>query len=938
MPSTAIDMMLKKYQILVFVLFVAVLGSNAQPNTVIESLRVHSSIRYRSATTNVTSVIRNTAGHSQPVRFHLLMPPDAFIIDFSMTTGGVTYHGEIKERTVTTRGAGSGGGAGQIQQTRDSSSFGISLVVAAAEIATFTLTYTEVLKRKRGAYDHRIYVTPGRPVDDLFVEVFIHENTKLTTVNVPAIRPIPYTPSETAELRNSIARIHLTPPSTAYVLFAPSPEQQGLTGINGMFAVQYDVERSQFGDIVVEDGYFMHFFSPTNVKLLPKDIVFVLDVSGSMWGDKLRQMIAAMLEILSDLRPEDRFNIVTFSSSADVWTYYLQSVNTYTISNAKYFVLDLDADGGTNIYAGITRARQIFYSTRGPDRLDMIFFLTDGQDPADIPVDTSIPIYGLAFGDDADLDYITSLSARNSGFSKKIYTDKDAATQVENFYNDISKVPFRNVMFSYEQGAVDQHSLTQTRFDSFFDGSEIIVTGRLKANVTHFGAKINLVGQEGQKEMKYEVKDVKDHAPKMTSVPGNITNSTFNLQPISMEKLWAVVTIEQKLKEEEKRATATGDTQNLEQILDLSVKYGLGSPLTSVVVNDPQKGVQLVETAMDNEEKAAENSRAIKFIKSRPPTTTVQTTTTTTTTRKPWCRPKESLEDAVKSSLLAPTNVSSLVEVCMGAHAGSFRYFKRALTDLQEMTSREKAYICDNSNSNKKGRHVSKQQKLLRNNSDESKNLTSHRIYLTSVTITDGERSQCFDPSRSLEKDTTYALVNSPQGASLYLLTGWNKQRGQVTPNRLVFNSSHGHIASVFLGTSSMWRVTGDANFTVLITDSWSMSIQVENLNVTLKRSASVASGRLPSLVINYMMIVSVDKTGAGEYRGMLVEKLESLANSNTFPSKGKTDSGGKLCPPLSRGPYENRIYKKATSHAFLNFYLDVILDLKKNLPIRLYA
>lgn len=45
---------------------------------------------------------------------------------------------------------------------------------------------------------------------------------------------------------------------------------------------------------------------------MPKDIVFVLDKSGSMIGEKIQQLKDAMVEILDDLQPEDRFNIITF--------------------------------------------------------------------------------------------------------------------------------------------------------------------------------------------------------------------------------------------------------------------------------------------------------------------------------------------------------------------------------------------------------------------------------------------------------------------------------------------------------------------------------------------------------------------------------------------------------------------------------------------------
>ena len=62
------------------------------------------------------------------------------------------------------------------------------------------------------------------------------------------------------------------------------------------------------------NGYFVHFFAPDYLQALPKHVVFVLDVSGSMYGTKLVQLKDAMMTILDDLSEQDYFNILTFST------------------------------------------------------------------------------------------------------------------------------------------------------------------------------------------------------------------------------------------------------------------------------------------------------------------------------------------------------------------------------------------------------------------------------------------------------------------------------------------------------------------------------------------------------------------------------------------------------------------------------------------------
>lgn len=66
------------------------------------------------------------------------------------------------------------------------------------------------------------------------------------------------------------------------------------------------------------EGYFVHFFAPENLKPLRKHVVFILDISGSMWGKKMEQLKVSQKQILDDLSADDFFNIITFSSDVFV--------------------------------------------------------------------------------------------------------------------------------------------------------------------------------------------------------------------------------------------------------------------------------------------------------------------------------------------------------------------------------------------------------------------------------------------------------------------------------------------------------------------------------------------------------------------------------------------------------------------------------------------
>lgn len=84
---------------------------------------------------------------------------------------------------------------------------------------------------------------------------------------------------------------------------------------------------------------------------IPKDVLLILDVSGSMYGTKLKQMKDAVLGILNDLHEGDRFNILKFSSSLSFYKESSVIANKKTVREAKIYVKNMVAAGGTVINA-----------------------------------------------------------------------------------------------------------------------------------------------------------------------------------------------------------------------------------------------------------------------------------------------------------------------------------------------------------------------------------------------------------------------------------------------------------------------------------------------------------------------------------------------------------------------------------------------------------
>jgi len=303
----------------------------------------------------------------------------------------------------------------------------------------------------------------------------------------------------------------------------------------------------QESEVQVIDGYFVHYFVPENLPTLPKHVVFVLDISGSMRGEKLEQMKDAMFTVLDDMTDEDFFNIVTFSTDVEHWNKeealeeifsddgFVENITTefYRATDenkniAIGSILDLQADGGTNINDALLAALAVGKDAKQKgafpaDVQSMVVFLTDGNPSSGVTDKSEIksniksantgaefPVFTIAFGEDADFNLVKDIAAENEGAAKRIYEGSDAALQLENFYAEISSPLLSNLRLQYVGGLVDTASLSETEAKTLFRGREVIVAGKLssKANtndVARLSIQIDAGGKGGEFHRDFDI-------------------------------------------------------------------------------------------------------------------------------------------------------------------------------------------------------------------------------------------------------------------------------------------------------------------------------------------------------------------------------------------------------------------------------------------------
>ncbi|XP_034143445.1 inter-alpha-trypsin inhibitor heavy chain H3-like isoform X2 [Esox lucius] len=550
----------------------------------IYSFHINSTVTSRYATTVITSRVANQIDQSQEIEFHVKIPKNAFISKFRMTIEEKTYDGVVKQKEEAqqqyTQAVSRGQSAGIVSSVgRTLEEFKTSVTVAALSKVTFELTYEELLKRRLGKYELLIHARPMQPVADFKIDVYINEHPGINILEIKG-------GLSTKELANAISKTQTS--TEAWVHFYPSKAQQsqcdscGEEGLNGDLVIVYDVHRKKsIGDLKKSDGYFVHHFAPSDLPRIPKNVVFVIDRSGSMSGRKIEQTREALLKILEDLVEYDHFGLITFGSSVSPWKKELLPANQKNLEAAKKFVQNIRDRGATDINAAVLRGTDMLNRHLREGTASLLILLTDGDPTTGVTnletihknikeaINKRFLLYCLGFGMDVNFEFLEKMALENNGVGRRIYEDSDAALQLQGFYEEVATPLLTDVQMVYLGGA----NLTQTNFSQYYNGSEIVVAGQITDNnIEEFTAEVIAISKSNK--LTYS-----ETIPTEEPITAR---SDSNLQ-----RLWAYLTVKQLLDKEVQLSGNEKETVKKE-ILDLCLKYGFVTPLTSMVVTKPQ--------------------------------------------------------------------------------------------------------------------------------------------------------------------------------------------------------------------------------------------------------------------------------------------------------------------------------------------------------------
>ncbi|KAI3370061.1 hypothetical protein L3Q82_024850 [Scortum barcoo] len=535
----------------------------------IYSFHINSTVTSRYATTVITSRVANRMDESKEIEFHVRIPKNAFISKFKMLIDGQEYDGVVKAKEQAQQqyaeAVSRGQSAGLVSSVgRTLEEFKTSVTVAPHKKVTFELTYEELLKRKLGKYELQIHARPMQPVKDFKVDVYIHEKAGINFMEVKG-------GLSTKALANAITKTLAD--KQAWVYFYPTEDQQktcdscGDQGMNGDLVIVYDVNRdTSLGDIMTSSGYFVHHFAPSGLSRIPKNVVFVIDQSGSMHGRKIQQTRIALIHILNDLAEDDYFGLITFDSSIFHWKRELVQASKENLESAKIFARNIQDRGATDINGAVLEGARMLNAHPREGSTSILILLTDGDPTTGYnkthPKNTQQ--HRPSFLN--DLTFLEKMSLQNNGTARRIYEDSDADLQLKGFYEEVATPLLTDVIMIY-MGATN---LTQTNFSQYYNGSEIVVAGQITDN------------------------NIETFTPQVVAISSNrevvfsdTVESTGTMSASNIQRVWAYLTVKQLL---EKELQLSGpEKENVKkEALELSLKYSFVTPLTSMVVTKPQ--------------------------------------------------------------------------------------------------------------------------------------------------------------------------------------------------------------------------------------------------------------------------------------------------------------------------------------------------------------
>lgn len=542
------------------------------PPLAIKSHRVKVVLSDQVARTQVEQVFVNHTNRQLEATFVFPLPAGASVSEFAMIMNGKRVVGEVLEK----------GRARQIytdivRRMKDpglleylgSNLFKASVFpIPPRGEQKIDLSYSEVIKVDAGLAEYVFPLKTGgkasTALDDFSVAVELNSKVPIKMI---------YSPTHAIEVVKKSD-------TKALVSFEESRGR-----LDRDFRLLYTLSDKDFGLNLVShrpkgsEGYFLLMISPkTDLKedeILPKDVCFVIDTSGSMSGKNIEQARKALQYCVNSLSRKDRFNIVRFSTDVETFRDDLVGASKEEVEAANRFIEKFAARGGTDINYALEKALSLRSKEERPY---LVVFLTDGKptigttDTKAILVNLSersqsnIRTFVFGVGHDVNTHLLDQIASESKATSQYVQPDEDIEVKVSSFFDKVSAPVLANLKL--DPGDIGAYDMYPRKLPDLFKGMQILVLGRYKKD-GHVALK--LTGEMNGEPQSFVYEDTFAAEEKANDFIAN---------------LWANRKVgflldEIRLKGEQKEL--------VDEVVALGKEHGIVTPYTSYLVTEDTK-------------------------------------------------------------------------------------------------------------------------------------------------------------------------------------------------------------------------------------------------------------------------------------------------------------------------------------------------------------
>jgi Ca-activated chloride channel family protein len=231
------------------------------------------------------------------------------------------------------------------------------------------------------------------------------------------------------------------------------------------------------------DGHFALFLKPSvkidSSKIFPKTVVFVLDCSSTMYGINFDQSKLAIKDCLENLNQGDKFNIVTFASTATAWQASSVSATPQNIASASMYINSLSTSSGSSLSAAFGKA---FQSITLDTVVNAILLFSDGKAAMDPKLVQSsnihkAGIFSIGIGPEINRSRLEMISYLNYGFPTFPIDANSIYTETRRVMSQIDYPVMRDAKMELGSNVID---LLPRTLNSVYYGSRFFLTGRYK--------------------------------------------------------------------------------------------------------------------------------------------------------------------------------------------------------------------------------------------------------------------------------------------------------------------------------------------------------------------------------------------------------------------------------------------------------------------------